>query len=38
MLGICMGKKLNDIGIKYTIWEKSNTLGNYVGKQTVLKK
>jgi len=25
--GICMGKKLNDIGIKYTIWEKSNTLG-----------
>jgi len=25
--GICMGKKLNDIGIKYTILEKSSNLG-----------
>ena len=26
--GICMGKKLNDVGIKYTILEKSANLGN----------
>ena len=25
--GICMGKKLNDIGVKYTILEKSPRLG-----------
>jgi len=25
--GICMGKKLNDVGVKYTIWEKSASLG-----------
>lgn len=25
--GICMGKKFNDVGIKYTILEKSADLG-----------
>ena len=25
--GICMGKKLNDIGVKYTVLEKSSRLG-----------
>ena len=35
--GICMGKKLNDVGLKYTILEKSANLGNQASYSVCIK-